>query len=160
MSWIGRALLPFFDEVPLLVVFLDSQPYLIILAAERTPFWPLLILATVRMLMADPVWYHLGRYCSEWILSDTRKKRRKILKKPRKILQALVDHRENKHLKSKKTRWAIQGTAYLLVLLYATGFVMCAAGILELRRRVVAVLCVIGTSAQVYALMALGSELF
>ncbi len=161
LSWTGRALIPFIEDVPLLVVGLNPDPYLIPIVVDNVNFWALLIIASLRLMVADPIWYHLGRYFTEWVLSTKgNKKSKKAFKKPRKILEALVDHRDNKHLKSRFSRWGIRGVVYLLVLLYATGFVMCAAGILELHRRIVIPLVVIGTVAQVYGLMALGNQLF
>jgi membrane protein YqaA with SNARE-associated domain len=160
MSWTGRALIPFFEDVPLLVVGLAPEAWLIPLAADKVAPWLLLVVVSTRLLLADPIWYYLGRYFTERVLSEQDKKRRKGMKTIRKILQSLVEHKETKHLKSPYQRWLIQGLAYTAVLLYSTGIVMCAAGILELRRRVVAALAVIGTVAQVYALMAVGSYLF
>lgn len=160
MSWTGRALLPLFDTMPLLVIGLSPEPWLIALANDKVTPVLLISVASLRLLVADPVWYYLGRYCTERVLAERGKKKRKRLKKLRKILEALVEHKENKHLRSRTQRILIQLLAYTMVLIYSSGIVMCAAGILELRRRAVAALAIIGTVTQVYLLMALGSSLF
>jgi hypothetical protein len=61
VSFVGTAAAPLLVANPLVLVALSPRMVFLLLAADRSPAWVFVLVATVRMCLADPFHYRLGR---------------------------------------------------------------------------------------------------
>ena len=61
LGTLGNALhAPLLKEHPLWLVAMEPRNRFLLLVAEKVSFWPFLVVATVRRLASDPLFYLLG----------------------------------------------------------------------------------------------------
>lgn len=170
-------------DFPLAMVSVRADLFTIRFAARRADLVFVIICASARMLLTDPIWYKFGWRGSDWILDRARpalRPRKWLLMRGiarirywlatfsygfLKHISSLRTAHQNGDSKMKQKLWAawrliMLSVVYFLVFVWGSGYACCTAGILRLNRVAVACLAVSGTVLKVYAIAEMGWWLF
>lgn len=89
ITWIGWLVaLPLLFTSPALVMALCPHPIVMLAASQQLPLGVFLAIGLIRLLVADPVNYYLGRHNAEFVLSTNKHQlQHKSLRRPYKRLR-------------------------------------------------------------------------